>query len=76
MKPIKMLKTSIAKSVSKITIYTIIATGLVIVAIRNEWFPILFIGGLFVAGFYFSLLSEEIKLIKHFKTEIKQYGQQ
>jgi hypothetical protein len=76
MKPIKMLKTSIAKSISKITIYTIIATGLIIVAIRNEWFPILFIGGLFVAGFYFSLLSEEIKLIKHFKTEIKQYGQQ
>lgn len=76
MKPIKMLKTSIAKSISKITIYTIIAVGLVIVAIRNEWFPILFIGGLFVAGFYFSFLSEEIKLIKQFKTEIKQYGQQ
>lgn len=76
MKPIKMLKTSIAKSISKITVYTIIAGGLVLVAIRNEWFPTLFIGGLFVAGFYVSLLYEECKLIEHFKTEIKQYGQQ
>jgi hypothetical protein len=76
MKPIKMLKTSIAKSISKITIYTIIVTGLVILVIRNEWFPFVFLGGLFVVGFYFSLLNKEIKLIKHFKTEIKQYGQQ
>jgi hypothetical protein len=76
MKPIQMLKTSIAKSISKITIYTLITAGLVIVAVRNEWFPILFLGGLFVAGFYICLLSEEIKLIKHYKTEIKQYGQQ
>jgi hypothetical protein len=76
MKPIQMLKTSIAKSISKITIYTLITAGLVIVAVRNEWFPILFLGGLFVAVFYICLLSVEIKLIKHYKTEIKQYGQQ
>ena len=76
MKPIKMLKTSIAKAISKITIYTIIAVGILSVAIRNEWFPILFIGGFFVAVLYFKSLSKEIKLIKHLKTEIKQYGQQ
>ncbi len=75
MKPIKMIKTSIAKSLSKIVIFTIIVAGLVTVAIRNEWFPILFIGGFYIAIFYFSLLNEEIKLIKHFKTEIKQNGQ-
>jgi hypothetical protein len=76
MKSIKMLKTSIAKSLSKILIITIIVAGLVTVAMRNEWFSILFLGGGFTAIVYFGLLNQEIKLIKHFKTEIKQHEQQ
>ena len=75
-KPLKMLKTSIAKSISKIMIYTIIASGIVLVTIRNEWFVTLYIGGVFLCGLYYTLVTEEIKLIKHFKTEIKQYGYQ
>jgi hypothetical protein len=73
MKSIKMLKTSIAKAISRITIYTIIATGFITVAIRNEWFPILLVGGIILIFFYLMLINIEIGLIKHFKAEIKQY---
>jgi len=76
MKPIKMLKTSIAKSISKITIYTIIVTMLILVVIRNKWGPIILLSGAGIMVFYFNFISEEIKLIKHYKTEIKKYGQQ
>lgn len=75
MKPIKMLKTSIAKSLSKISIYTIIAAGLLTIIIGNKWYSILFLGGIFILGFYINVISEEIKRIKDFKAEIKQYGQ-
>jgi hypothetical protein len=75
-KPLKMLKTSIAKSISKILIYTIIVSGMVLATIRNEWLATLYIGGVFLFGLYYTLVNEEIKLIKHFKTEIKQYGYQ
>jgi hypothetical protein len=76
MKPIKMLKTSIAKSISKITIYTTIVTMLILVVIRNKWGPIILLSGAGIIVFYFNFVSEEIKLIKHYKTEIKKYGQQ
>jgi hypothetical protein len=76
MKPIKMLKTSIAKSISKITIYTIILSMFILVVIRNKWGPILLLSGAGIVVFYINFISEEIKLIKHYKAEIKKYGQQ
>jgi hypothetical protein len=75
MKPIKMLKTSIARSVVKILIYTIIIAGLVSwVCVYKIW-ALLVIGGLYGGGFYISLVAGEIKEIKTFKTELKLYGQ-
>ena len=51
MKPSKIIRTSIAKSYSKITISTIIITWLVLIAIRSELFLILLLGGVLLIGF-------------------------
>jgi hypothetical protein len=75
MKPIKMLKTSIAKSLVKILIYTIIVIGLTSWAYAYKLWPLLFIGSIFTGGFYISLVNEEVKQIKTFNAEIKIYGQ-
>lgn len=75
MKPIKMLKTSITISSVKVLIYTIIVCGLASWVIAYNLWTALFIGGIFIGGFYISLVGEEIKQIKLFKTEIKLYGQ-
>lgn len=75
MKLIKMLKTFIAKSAVKILIYTIVIAGLITwVSAYKQW-GLLFLGGLFVGGFYLSLVGEEMKQIKLYKSEIKLYGQ-
>lgn len=74
MKPSKIIRTSIAKSYSKITISTIIITWLVLIAIRSELFLILLLGGVLLIGFYINLMVEEITLIKKLKKDIKKYG--
>lgn len=75
MKPIKMLKTSIAKSAVKILIYTIVIAGLITWVSAYKLWGLLFLGGLFVGSFYISLVGEEMKQIKLYKSEIKLYGQ-
>jgi hypothetical protein len=75
MKPIKMLKTSIAKSVAKMLIYTIIVAGLIGWVTAYKIWILLILGGLYGGGFYISLLNDEIKQIKTYTSEIKLYGQ-
>lgn len=74
MKPIKMLKTSISISAVKILIFTIIFVGLLSWGCYYEWWTLLVIGGLVVGGVYISLVIEEFKQIKSYKTDIKIYG--
>jgi hypothetical protein len=75
MKPIKMLKTSIAKSAVKILIYTIVVAGLGTWVSAYKLWMLLFYGGIFAGGLYISLISEEVKQIKLYKSEIRLYGQ-
>jgi hypothetical protein len=75
-KPLKMIKTSMYVSITKLIAYSIILIGLVTVAINSELFPLLIFGGLFVGGIFYTLISEEIKQLKVLKIQIKQYGQQ
>lgn len=75
MKPLKLLKTSIAISVTKLTIYSIIIIGLVGLAINYNLIPLLIFGGIFLGAMFYGLFSDEIKLLKNLTTEIKRYGQ-
>lgn len=75
MKPLKMLRTAIAKSTVKILIYSIVVVGLITWVCAYKIWVLLIYGGLFLGGFYISLVSEEVKSIKTFKSEIKLYGQ-
>lgn len=75
MKPLKLLKTSIAISVAKLVIYSIIIIGLVSLAIHYKLIPLLIFGGLFLWAIFYGLFSDEIKLLKNLTTEIKRYGQ-
>ena len=67
MKPIKMLKTSILKSFTKILIYTIMYFGIASIAIIYRWHPIFIVGCIFILGYYISMFTEELKQIKIYK---------
>jgi hypothetical protein len=75
MKPLKLLRTSIAISVTKLVIYSIVIIGVVSLAINYKLLPLLIIGGLFLGALFYNLFSDEIKLLKNLTTEIKRYGQ-
>lgn len=75
MKPLKMIKTSFAVSITKLIIYSIIFIGLVTTAINYKLFTLLIIGGLFVGSLFYTLFIEEIKQLKILRIQIKQYGQ-
>lgn len=74
MKPLKMIKTSIFLSVAKLFAYSIVLTGLIMFAINFKIVPLLIFAGLFVAGFLYSLFSEEIEQLRDLNIQIKQYG--
>lgn len=75
MKPIKMLKTAIAKSAVKVLIYSIIVAGFIGWVCTYRIWILLIYGSLFLGGFYIRLVNKEVKSIKIFKSEIKLYGQ-
>ena len=74
-KPLKLLRTSVIISVTKLIIYTIIIIGLISLAINYKLIPLLIFGGLFLGALFYNLFSEEIKLLKNLISEIKRYGQ-
>lgn len=74
MKPLKLLKTSIIISSTKLTIYFIVIITLVSFLINHELFILLIFGGFFVGILAFSLVSEEINQLKSLTKEFKAYG--
>jgi hypothetical protein len=75
MKPLKLLKTSIAISAIKLVIYFMVIITLVSLAVNIELFTLLIFGGFFVGIFTLSILIEEIKQLKILTKEFKSYGQ-
>lgn len=75
LKPLKLLKTSIAISSLKLAIYFIVIITLVSLSINHKLFTLLIFGGFFVGIFAFNLVSEEIKQLKSLTKEFKTYGQ-
>lgn len=74
LKSIKLLKTSIAISSIKLTIYFIVSVTLVSLAINHKLFTLLIFGGFFGGIFALSLVSDEIKQLKLLTKEFKTYG--
>lgn len=74
MKSIKMLKTSFAKSISRILIFSILFLGIILWSIEYEVNAILIFGGLVGGPFYLGFLITEISQLKYLKSEIKQHG--
>jgi hypothetical protein len=72
MKPIKMFKRLIAKSLVIMTIYIIIILGLVCLIFNYKWYPLI----IFVGTFSFLPFHSEFEKIKNLKIELKKYGQQ
>lgn len=75
-KSIKVLKTSLTKSIVKIILSITIVAFIIYYALINGLFLIILLLGIFVGKLYFSFLFEEIKIIKGLKQEIKQHGKQ
>ncbi len=74
MKPLKVLKTSIVVSAIKLSIYFIVALTLVSWAINRELFTLLFFGSIYIGINTFSVIREEISLLKSLTKEYKTYG--
>lgn len=72
--PPKILKTSLLYAFIKLTIYVVITISLIALAIKNEAYTLLLIGGFFVGIFAFTMISEEIKEIRTLTKELKTYG--
>lgn len=72
--PPKMLKTSLLYAFIKLTIYIVVTISLIALAIRNEAYTLLLIGGFFVGIFAFTMISGEIKEIRTLTNKLKTYG--
>ncbi len=74
LKPLKLLKTALIISSMKLTIYIILVIIFVFVTVNNKLFNLLIFGG-FVGGLIaFSIINDEIKLLKSLKTEYLSHG--
>ena len=74
MKPLKILKISISKSIFKLVVVLIVIAGIISWSVREEWYSFLFWGGLIGGFISFGFIAEEISELKILIKELKQYG--
>jgi hypothetical protein len=74
MKPLKLLKTSIIVSSTKLVIYCLVITIFVSLIINNIFLPFLYYVGFFLSIMSINIINEEIKKIKSLTKEYKTYG--
>lgn len=72
--PSKILKTSLLYAFIKLTIYIVITTSSIALAIRNKAYILLIIGVFLIGMFALKIISEEIKKIRSLTKELKTYG--
>lgn len=73
-KPLKLLRTSIAITSIKLAIFFIVNFTLVLFTIHHKFFTLLIFGGFFVGIFMFSFVIAEIKQLKSLIKEFNTYG--